>query len=128
MANFIVEKFNKIVYEACERFGVKNGVGAERMQLLFNIEDDEVLYKLMKDYVKVSELTFNEILNVRMDFRGYSLIVPHFIKQTLSAYAEEMKVPVEALSVMCIVREKSVYMCLYKGTEYVKQIDLEEEL
>ena len=128
MANFIVEKFNKIVYEACERFGAKNGVGAENIQLRFNVENDEVGYKLMKDYVKISDLTFNEILNVRMDFRGYSLIVPHFIKQTLSGYAEEMKVLVETLSVICLVREKSVYMCLYKGTEYIKQIDLEEEL
>lgn len=129
MTDFIVDKFNEIVYNACERYGRENELSADKMQILFRLnEEDDVEYDLLREYKKVKNLTFNEILNVKIDFRGYSMIVPSFIKQTLKSYSEQLETSATNLSVMCVIAEKKVVLCLYKGFDFVKQISLEEEL
>jgi hypothetical protein len=129
MTDFIVDKFNEIVYNACERYGRENELSGDKMQILFRLnEEDDVEYDLLREYKKVKNLTFNEILNVKIDFRGYSMIVPSFIKQTLKSYSEQLETSPTNLSVMCVIAEKKVVLCLYKGFDFVKQISLEEEL
>jgi len=129
MTDFIVDKFNEIVYNACERYGRENELSGDKMQILFRLnEEDDVEYDLLREYKKVKNLTFNEILNVKIDFRGYSIIVPSFIKQTLKSYSEQLETSPTNLSVMCVIAEKKVVLCLYKGFDFVKQISLEEEL
>jgi hypothetical protein len=129
MTDFIVDKFNEIIYNACERYGRENELSGDKMQILFRLnEEDDVEYDLLQEYKKVKNLTFNEILNVKIDFRGYSIIVPSFIKQTLKSYSEQLETSPTNLSVMCVIAEKKVVLCLYKGFDFVKQISLEEEL
>ena len=127
--NFIIEKFNKIVSDSCERFGKECGVGGEQMQVLFRLnEEADVVYSVLKEYRPYKEVSFNEILNVKIDFRGYSLIVPPYIQKTLIQYSESMEVYYTELSVMCVLNElKKVILCLYKGKDFVKEINLEEE-
>lgn len=132
MTDFIVDKFNEIVFKALERYGKENQVDVDQMQILFRLnEEEEVEYDLLKEYKKISSLTFNEIMNVKIDFRGYSLIVPPFIKQTLLTYSNEMETKVTELSVMCVATQLTssrIALCLYNGRDFVKQIKLEEEL
>jgi hypothetical protein len=129
MTDFIVDKFNEIIYNACERYGRENELSGDKMQILFRLnEEDDVEYDLLQEYKKLKNLTFNEILNVKIDFRGYSIIVPSFIKQTLKSYSEQLETSPTNLSVMCVIAEKKVVLCLYKGFDFVKQISLEEEL
>lgn len=129
MANFILEKFNDIIVKACERFGKEHGLAKEAMQIVMRVDGDgDVVYDLLKEYKKIKEIKFLEILNVRIDFRGYSMLVPPFIANTLGGYAKELEADVQNLSAMCVVNGDDVVICLYRGTEYVKQIDLDEEL
>lgn len=130
MVDFIIEKFNEIVSKACLRYGQEQGVEAEKIQVLFRLGDEnEVEYFILKEYKEIQKVTFNNILNVRIDFKGYSMIVPPFIQKVLLKYSEEMKVEPNKMSVICIPQAKSgVVLCLYSEKNFVKQVNIEEEL
>lgn len=128
MMEIIVDKFNEIVYRACERYGKEEGVEANKMQVLFSLDDEgEVKYSILKEYRPFKEVTFNQILNVKIDFRGYSMIVPPFIRDTINNCSEELKTDATKLFVMCLVKkEEDIGIYLYNEKEPVKEIVLAE--
>lgn len=128
MIEIIVDKFNEIVYRACERYGKEEGVDANKMQVLFSLDDEgEVKYSILKEYRPLKEVTFNQILNVKIDFRGYSMIVPPFIRDTINNCSEELQTDAKKLFVMCLVKkEEDIGIYLYNEKEPVKEIILAE--
>ncbi len=130
MMDFIVDKFNEIVYKACVRYGKEEGKEANQMQVLFSLDDEgEVKYKILKEYRPFKEVTFNEILGVKIDFKGYSMFVPPFIKDTLNKYSEKLQTNANNLFVMCVIkRENQIGLFLYNEKEPVEEIILEEIL
>jgi hypothetical protein len=130
MVDFIIEKFNEIVSKACTRYGQEQGVDTTKIQVLFRLgADAEVEYYILKEYVELQKVTFNNILNVRIDFKGYSMIVPPFIQKVLVKYSEELKVEPNKMSVICISQPNNqVVLCLYSEKTFVKRVNIEEEL
>jgi hypothetical protein len=128
MVDFIVDKFNEIVYRACERYAKEENVETAAIQVLFSIDEDgEVKYEIAKSYKPIRQVTFNEILNVRIDFRGYGMLVPQFIGQTINGFAEEMKTRPQELFVMAVPKTvKDVSLFLYEGKTYKQEIKLAE--
>lgn len=128
MIEVIVDKFNEIIFNACVRFGKEEGVEAQEMQVLFSLDDEGgVVYSILKNYREVKKVTFLQILNVKIDFKGYSLFVPSFIQNTLNQFSSEMQCSPRELFVMCVARDdKSIALVLYKGRQMVKQIKLDD--
>ncbi len=129
MVDFIIEKFNEIVSKACKRYGAEEGLGAMKMQVLFKLGEEDVEYFILKEYKELKKVTFMNILNVRIDFKGYSMIVPPFIQKVLVKYAEELKAEPSKMSVLCLPQPNDkVVLCLYNEKNFVKKIEIEEEL
>ncbi len=130
MMEIIVDKFNEIIYKACERYGKEEGLDRNKMQVLFSLDDEgEVKYSLLKEYRPFKEVTFNQILNVKIDFRGYSMIVPPFIKDTINKYSEKLTTSAQNLFVMCVIkRENEIALFLYNDKKPVEEIVLAEIL
>jgi hypothetical protein len=128
MLAFIVDTFYEIIYKACERFGSEEGVEASDIQVLFKLDDEgEVNYSLLKKYNPLKDVTFNQILNVRIDFRGYSQLVPPFIQKTLIDYGEKLQTNPTQLMVMCVVKGKNkIGLFLYKDKKPIEEIILED--
>ncbi len=129
MVDFIIEKFNEIVSKACKRYGAEEGLDAMKMQVLFKLGEEDVDYFILKEYKELKQVTFMNILNVRIDFKGYSMIVPPFIQKVLVKYAEELKAEPSKMSVLCLPQpNEKVVLCLYNEKNFVKKIEIEEEL
>ena len=120
----------EIIYKACERYGKEEGLDGNKMQVLFSLDDEgEVKYSLLKEYRPFKEVTFNQILNVKIDFRGYSMIVPPFIKDTINKYSEKLTTSAQNLFVMCVIkRENEIALFLYNDKKPVEEIILAEIL
>lgn len=128
MLGFIANTFYEIVYKACERFGSEEGVEASDIQVLFKLDDGgEVNYSLLKKYNPLKDVTFNQILNVRIDFKGYNQFVPPFIQKTLISYGEKLETNPTDLMVMCVVKGKNkIGLFLYKDKKPIEEIILED--
>lgn len=136
MVDFIVDKFDEIICKACVRYAKKyseqgsNVVNYNEVQVLFKLDDElEVKYSLMKNYVPIESVTFNQLRGVKFDISGYSLIVPPFIKKTLLSFGDSLCVHPTLLSIICVcVNEEETVLYLYNGRDFVEQIKIEDLL
>jgi hypothetical protein len=84
---------------------------------------------------KSEVVTFNQILNVRFDMMNREAICGNFITGTLNRYSKELSCEMSNLFVIIYLTEtngnedeKDVRLFLYKNSEPIKEIELEEIL
>ena len=133
MKDFIVNEFGKIITKACVRFGKENGLDKTEMQIVFRLnQEDELEYVVLKKYEEWKSVSFNEILGVKIDFKGYGMMVPNFIKNLLVQYSVELDKPFDSLRIMSLAKngekENEVVNCLYYKNNFIQVINLEEIL
>ena len=80
----------------------------------------------VKNFKIVREVTFNEILNQKIDLRGYGLMVKPFINKCLIRFCDEHDIKQDDVSVMVLVVQEKVCLVLYNNVTQVKQIKIEE--
>jgi hypothetical protein len=134
MVEFIASKTKEIMYNCCEKYAAKNKLSLDEVQLslalkLVEMEDGLQVsdtYFMCQDYQKKEEYDIMKVLNVTIDFLGYSKLAPPFIVKSLMRYAEQYNT--ENISIMCIPSnyrnekgkiKKEVNLYLYKGNDYI---------
>ena len=128
MMKAFIKQFNSKIYDACSRYGNEYGVPADDIQIMFSVsEEGELQYSVLKDFQRVKKVGILDILNVTIDFKGYSILVPPYIQKIIMQYAEQLSVPATDLSILNIVREKKVNSLLYNKTSFV-EIVIDEDL
>jgi len=127
MIDVIQNKFTDISSKCLEKYAKQEGVKKTDVQLIFKLgQSGDAEYLIYKQYKPLKVLTFMEVLGVRIDFKGYSLFVPNFIKGALNRYSSENNISKENVRVMLLFNEKNdMFMWLYDGTNCIKQVDLE---
>ena len=127
MLDFITEKFTDIVSKCLDKNAKELNTTKKNVQLIFKLGGDgEAEYLITKEYTTIKVLTFMEVLGVKIDFKGYSLFVPNFIKGALNRFCESDNIEVSKVSVVTYFNDnKEMVMWLYNGNQYVKQIELE---
>jgi hypothetical protein len=140
MIEFIVSQFSDISKKAITRFSGSYETTPQNVQISFSLKpiivedenkekkvDYDVVYKVYKDYQKVEDVTFLNILGVRIDFKGYSYIAPPFIQKTLIRFANELGVNCQNVFVMLYLNdENALKLNLYNLGELVKSVELED--
>ncbi len=121
----IVSSAIDIMSKALKRLSKENNCDAKNIQLVIKFDGQRVLYSYMKDYEKISDLTFNEILNVKFDFKQREFLTAPFLQKSIVRLAEEKKVDVNEMSSIIITKDSEankVYMLAYHNDEFFKQI------
>ena len=73
----------------------------------------------------MSDLTFNEILGVKFDFKQREFLTAPFLQKSMVRLAEEKQVPVNELSSIIVTKDSEadkVYLLAYHNNEFYKQI------
>ena len=127
MVDFILEKFTEISSKCLERNAKECKTQKKNMQLVFKLgADGETEYLIYKDYQPFKVVSFLQVLGVKLDFKGYSLFVPKFIKGALERFCEECDIEKDKARVVLNFNEKDeLLMWLYNSNQYVKQVELE---
>lgn len=126
MIQFIEREFTTITRKAIERYAKGYNTSDSEVQLRFRLDyEGELTYTMTKGYQKVESVTFLEVLGVRIDFKGYSLIVPAFIKKTLERFVGELGCEiVDAMIFVGKKGESDISIWLYNQGSPVKSIQL----
>jgi hypothetical protein len=128
MIDFISAEFSNICKKAIEKFSNNLQTPKEDVTFTFNLKNGEVYYNLLKDFKVYKEVTFMEILGVRIDFKGYSMLVPPFIQKSLLGFCEEFKIEESKVNVMALLVQENICLVLFNDTEQIKQIRLDDLL
>lgn len=92
MQEFIVSETNKIFNKAIKRFAQKEKIDEKEVSILLTLSKDEnkdVLYKVCVHHTPKYEVSILQVLGVRIDLKGYSLLVPPQIKKILEGFKQE---------------------------------------
>jgi hypothetical protein len=130
MIDTIMAKFSEKVFNACERHAGKLGLNIKDVQLVLSLTpEQEVKYALYQHYAHPEVVTFNQVLGVKMDFKGYGFIVPPFIKDKLLEFAAVHKVGPEKVSAMLLpadIEKREIITWLYIDGTAIEQIILQD--
>ena len=131
MIEIIQSEFRKIVLNCINKYAEDNSLSADNVQLMLGFNETGNLYKILVNYVQKKELSILEVLDVRIDFKRYSILVPPFIEKSIKRFAKGLKVNIEEVEVMC-VKDKNkkgediIKLFLYKSGNYVETIEFED--
>lgn len=94
MKDFIIEEATKIFYKCLtglEKTDSEKDV--HTVSLLIRKEtknqNDELIYSVCVDHIPVRNISFMNVLGVKIDFKGYSLLVPPKIKEIVQDFELE---------------------------------------
>lgn len=127
MIDFISEKFTEISSKCLDRYSKEYNAKKINMQLVFKLnKDSDAEYLIYKDYQPQKNISFMEVLGVKLDFKGYSLFVPKFIKGSLERFCEEYNIDKDKVRVVLNFNaDNELLLFLYNSNEFVKQVELE---
>lgn len=121
----IVGSAISVMSTALKRLSQENKCEPQNIQLVIKFDGQSVLYSYMKDYEKISDLTFNEILNVKFDFKQREFLTAPFLQNSIIRLAEEKDADVSEISSIVMTKDSEadkVYMLAYHKNEFFKQI------
>jgi hypothetical protein len=133
----ITEYVEKIMRNGINNFSQELNKSPQEVQILifWDAEEEKPKYKRMVQGEKSEVVTFNQILNVRFDMMNREAICGNFITGTLQRYSKELSCEMSNLFVIIYLTEtngnedeKDVRLFLYKNSEPIKEIELEEIL
>ena len=121
----IVNSAIDIMSNALKRLSAKNNCDAKDIQLVIKFDGQSVLYSYMKEYQEISDLTFNEILDVKFDFKQREFLTAPFLQKAIIRLAEEKNVDANEISSVIVTKDSDadkVYILAYHNNEFFKQI------
>ena len=133
----ITEYVEKIMRNGINNFSQELNKSAQEVQILiyWDAEEEKPKYKKLVQGEKSEVVTFNQILNVRFDMMNREAICGNFITGTLQKYSKEFSCEMSELFVVIYLTEtngnedeKDVHLFLYKNSQPMKEIELEEIL
>ena len=110
---------------AIERYAKENEVSNDRVQLLIYSDNPELepKYKVLLDNKPLKNVSFNEILGVKLDFLGREFIATPFITNTIKRLMNESNCEFKEVNVL-IYDNKSgdINLYFFVGTKPNKPI------
>ena len=116
-----------IMLNAIKNFSKEYGVAETQTQLMIKASDEECTptYRVLVDNKVKKDVTFNEILNVKLDFLGRELIATPFISSSLRKLRREQGCGFEDLSIL-IYKQKDEQtipnLYFFEGVKPIKPI------
>jgi len=118
---------SNIMLTAIKNFAKEFEVEETKTQLMINASDDNCtpIYKVLVDNKVKKQVTFNEILNVKLDFLGREIIASPFIASSLRKLRREQGCGFEDLSIL-IYKQKDEQtipnLYFFEGVKPIKPI------
>lgn len=133
MQEFIVSETKKIFNKAIKNFSKKDGIEQDKVSILLNLEiegkEKQVRYRVCHNYSPVKYVSIMDVLGVKIDFKGYSILVPPQIKNILENFEQEQQSEkVEAGVFLNPEDDDDVVFFLFKEGQMVRKFELADVL
>jgi hypothetical protein len=132
MEEFIISETTKIFSKAINRFSKNDKQEPLNTSLILSLSEDEekkVEYQICFEHQPVRKCSIMEVLGVKIDLKGYSLLVPPQIKKIIENFITELgSESVEVSVYLDREDENQVMYFLYKDGQLVKRFELQDVL
>jgi len=123
----IVKTTSEIMLKAIKNFAKEFEVAETKTQLMIQSSDEQCTptYKVLVDNKVKREVTFNQILNVKLDFLGREIISTPFISSSLRKLRREQGCGWEDVSVLIYIQKEEQEvpnLYFFEGIKPIKPI------
>jgi len=117
-----------VMVNACIHFANTAGVDVGESQLMIFAKDDEAQphYKSLIRGKEPREVTFNEILNTKVDLLNREALSTPTIRECLRVFAEELKATPRDVKIVIYTDKKKAGLALYNRGQMVRPVSLDE--
>lgn len=119
----------KIMKNAIVRYAKEEEIETKRIQLLIYTDnpDLEPKYKVLKDNKELKKVSFNEILNVKLDFLGREILATPFITNTIKRLMRESNCEFKEVNVLVYLTDvaEDVNLFFFVGTKANKSLSFD---
>tara|TARA_R110001599_G_scaffold171331_4_gene361964 strand:+ start:15314 stop:15715 length:402 start_codon:yes stop_codon:yes gene_type:complete len=116
----------KIMKNAIVRYAKEEEIETKRIQLLIYTDnpDLEPKYKVLKDNKEFKKVSFNDILNVKLDFLGREILATPFITNTIKRLMRESNCEFKEVNVLVYLTDvaEDVNLFFFVGTKANKSL------
>ena len=118
---------SNIMLTAIKNFAKEFDVAETKTQLMINASDENCtpIYKVLVDNKIKKQVTFNEILNVKLDFLGREIIATPFIASSLRKLRREQGCGFEELNILIYKQKEEQQipnLYFFEGSKPIKPI------
>tara|TARA_R110000751_G_scaffold282463_1_gene385612 strand:+ start:874 stop:1293 length:420 start_codon:yes stop_codon:yes gene_type:complete len=122
-----ISETKNVMSRAIKRFSKEKGNRIIENQLTIRLKDSgDIVFHRCFLYEEVEKLTFNEVLDVKVDFKGREGLASPFMQKSIIRLAEEHDInDKEDIKIYCFTldeKAKKVLMYAYHKNEKLKQI------
>ena len=123
----IITQTKSVMCNAIRRYASENNTPTTDSQILIYSDNPECTpsYKVCKDHKPVREVSFNDLLNVKVDFLGRELIATPFIKNCIKRITKENSCAFDKVNVLVYSKDEEgedIKLWLFIGTEPKKEL------
>ena len=129
-----IQQTKDVMISAIKRYAEKNEVSNSESQLIIFTDDNENMmpkYKVLKQFKPVCEVTFNELLNKKIDFLQREAMITPFIQRSIGRMAKENDVNPKDIVVMIHSKNNlvnDINLFLYVNHQPIKEITIDSIL
>ena len=118
---------SNIMLNAIKNFSKEYDVAETKTQLMINASDENCtpIYKVLVENKVKKQVTFNEILNVKLDFLGREIIATPFIASSLRKLRREQGCGFEDLNILIYKQKEDQAipnLYFFEGVKPIKPI------
>jgi hypothetical protein len=113
-----------VMKNAIIRYAEENKVDKKRIQLLIYTDNPELdpKYKILKDNKEFKKVSFNELLNVKLDFLGREILATPFISNTIKRLMRESNCEYKEVNVLAYLLNENINLFFFVGTKANKPL------
>ena len=126
----IVQQTKKVMQNAIMRYAKENEIANSDSQILISTDNPDCIpsYQVLKENKPYKDVTFSDILNVKIDFLGRELIATTFIKNCIKRLTKEFNCNYNDVNVLIYPMDNScnkIKVYLFIGTSPTKELSFD---
>ncbi len=124
----IFGKTQKIMKTGILKYSKKFNTTKDDTQILIKAnQNDGVNYTMCNSWKPKDEVSFKDIMDVRVDILGFEMMASPFLRKSVDMYAKYYDVPSSHINLFIFEKGEKVGVAIYEDTKFKETLTLEKQ-
>ena len=124
----IFGKTQKIMKTGISKYSKEFETTKENTQILVRAnEGDGVNYTMCNSWKPQNEVTFKDIMDVRVDLLGFEMMASPFLRKSVDMYSKHYDTSNSQINLFIFEKSDKIGVAVYEGTKFKETLTLEKQ-
>ena len=111
-----------------EKYSRINNINEEQTQILITSNDEDgVNYTICSNWNPNQKVTFNDIMDVKVDLLGFEMMASPFLRKSVDMYAKNYESDSKDMNLFIFKKNKKIGVAVYKDKTNKEVLTLEKQ-